>query len=67
MIPLAHVVMENVAHVRPLPPLAQDSPHSEDHFSIEEEMVEFVSHTRWLFKNNSSSAYYRLEEAVRST
>jgi len=67
MIPLAYVVRENVATARPLPPLAQDSPHSEDHGSIEEEMVEFASHTHWLFRNDSSSVYYHLEEAVRST
>ena len=45
MIPLAYVVRESVAHVRPLPPLAQDSLHSVDHGSIEEEMVEFASHS----------------------
>ena len=60
MIPLAYVVKESVAPVRPLSPLAQDSPHSEDHGSIEEEMVELASHAHWLFKNNSSSVYYHL-------
>ena len=34
MIPLAYVVNDSVAPVRPLPPLAQDSPHLEDHGSI---------------------------------
>ena len=61
MIPLAHVVIENVSPARSLPPLAQDSPHSEDHGSIEEEMVEFASHNHWLFRNDSSSVYYHLE------
>ena len=61
MIPLAYVVRESV-----VPQLAQDSPHSEDHGSVEEEMVEFASHACWLFKNNSSSVFYNLEEAVRS-
>ena len=51
MILLAYVVRENVASTRSLPPLAQDSPHSLDHGSIEEEMVEFASHYHWLFKN----------------
>ena len=55
MIPLAYVVRKSVAPVRPLPPLAQDSPHSEDHGSIEEETVELASHAHWLFRNNSSS------------
>ena len=44
MILLAYVVRENVVPVRLLSPLAQDSPHSEDHGSIEEEMVDFASH-----------------------
>ena len=60
MIPLNYVVRESVAHVRPLSTLVQDSPHSEDHGSIEEEMVEFTSHVHWLFKNDSSSVYYHL-------
>ena len=67
MIPLAYVVREDVVPIRPLPPLAQDSPHSEDHGSIKEEMIEFALHTHWLFKNDSSSVYYHLEESVRST
>ena len=61
------MVRESVVPVRPLPQLAQDSPHSEDHGSIEEEMVEFASHVHCLFRNDSSSVYYHLEESVRST
>ena len=34
MIPLAHVVRENVVPARPLQPLTQDSPHSVDHGRI---------------------------------
>ena len=52
MIPLAYVVKESVAPVRPLSPLVQDVPHSEDYSFIEEEMVELASHAHWLFKNN---------------
>ena len=66
MIPLAYVVMESVARVRPLPPLAQDIPHSENHGFIEEDLIEFATHAHWLFKNNSSSVCHHLEEAVRS-
>ena len=67
MIPLAYVVRENVTPARSLSPVAHDPPHSEDHGSIEEDMVDFTSHTHWLFKNDSSSFYYHLEEDVRST
>ena len=67
MIPLDYVVRQSVVHVRPLLPLAHDSPHSEDHSSIEEDVVEFALHAHWLFKNNSSSVHYHLEEDARST
>ena len=67
MTPLACVVMENALLALSLPPLVQDSPHLEDHGSIKEEVVDFASYAHWLFKNDSSSIYYHLEEDVRST
>jgi len=67
MIPLEYVIRENVVPNRGLPQLAPISPHSIEHGSIEEEMIEFVPHSHPLFKNDSASVYYYLEEATRST
>ena len=67
MIPLAYVIRENVVPNRQIPQLAPNSPHSIEHGSIEEEMIEFVSHSHPLFKNDSASVCYYLEEATRST
>ena len=66
MIPLTHVGEKNVVPVRPMSPLAQDSPHSEDHSSVEEEMVEFASCAHWLLKSDSPSACYHLEKSEHS-
>ena len=52
---------------RALVDLVPGSPHSEDHGSIEKEVVGFISDTHWLFWNNSASIFYRLEEASRGS
>ena len=67
MIPLAYVVRDDVVHIQPLLSLAQDSPHSGDYSSTKEEMIEFISLTHWLFKNDSSGICCHLEEVVRGT
>ena len=67
MIPLAYVVQDDEVTARTLSPLEPNSPHSVEHGSIEEEIIEFASHSHALFCNDSASVYYHLEKATHST
>ena len=50
-----------------LPPLAQNSPHSEEYGSVEDELVERVLHHQPLFKDdNAKLCYYLLIMQLRS-
>jgi hypothetical protein len=66
MVPLAYVVREPVVALAP-PPLATGLPHSEDHGSVEGEMIARASHTHPLFRDDNAALYYLLEEATRGT
>ena len=66
-IPLAYVIRDD-PEVPPIcPPLAPDQPYSEEHGSIEADLVARGSHTHGLFRDDNASVYYKLEEATRST
>ena len=47
--------------------IAAGAPHSEEHGSIELELVARASHTHPLFREDSAGVYYELEEATRAT
>jgi hypothetical protein len=49
------------------PALAQNQPHSNDHGSVEGELVARASHEHTLFRDDNASVYHYLEEATRST
>jgi hypothetical protein len=66
MVPLAYVVREVVLPPAP-PPLATNLPYSDQHGSVEGELVARTSHNHPLFRDDNSSVYYLLEEATRGT
>ena len=66
-IPLAYVVRPNVAVTMPITAQITSQPYTEEHGSIEDDMVARASHNHGLFKDDNASVYYKLEEATRST
>jgi hypothetical protein len=66
MVPLAYVVRETVPP-GVAPALATGLPHSNEHGSVEGEMIARASHTHPLFRDDNSAVYYLLEEATRGT
>jgi hypothetical protein len=66
-IPLSYVTREIVDPVTPAPVVLWDLPHSEEHGSIEEELVARASHSHPLFREDNGEVFYLLEEATRST
>ena len=66
-IPLAYVVRETVQVPPIVPPLATDRPHSIMYGSVEAELIARASHDHPLFRDDNSSVYYLLEEALRGT
>jgi hypothetical protein len=66
MVPLAYVVRDVVTPLAP-PPLATNLPYSEEHGSVEGEMIARASHTHALYREDNSAVYYLLEEATRGT
>ena len=67
MIPLAYVTRKNEDDPAVVPPLQIGQLHSEEHGSIEGELVACASHTHALFRDDNAAVYYALEEATRST
>ena len=64
----------NVYVLRPLvdvpataPDLLTNLPYSEEHESVEGELIARVSHTHSAFRGDSSDIYFNLEEATRGT
>jgi hypothetical protein len=67
MIPLAYVVREVEDPPAAAPPLAANSPHSEEHKSIENELIARAKHEHPLFRNDNKKVYNMLEVATRGT
>ncbi len=65
--PLAYVIRPKVEVPAPAPPLARHLPHSEQHGSIEGELIFRLSHTSPTFRDDNSTVYHYLEEATRGT
>ena len=66
-IPLCYVIRETIGVPVAAPALAQNQPHSNDHESVEGELVARASHEHVLFRDDNASVYHYLEEATRST
>ena len=66
-IPLVYVVRQDVAVPAGAPALALDQPYSEEHGSVEADMVARGSHTHALYRDDNVKLYYYLEEATRTT
>ncbi len=66
-IPLAYVTREDAAVPAVAPPLATNLPHSEEHGSVEGDLVARASHAHALYRDDNSAVYYALEEATRGT
>jgi len=66
-IPLSYVIRPNVAVPATAPTLAANQPHSEEHGSVERELVARASHAHALYRDDNAQVYYYLEEATRTT
>ena len=66
-IPLAYVTRPTVDVLVNAPPLAPNKPHSEEHGSVEAELVARASHVHELYWDDNAEVYYYLEQATRST
>lgn len=66
-IPLIYVIRENVDVADPPPALATNQPHSDEHGSVERELIARASHDHALFQEDNAAVFYKLAEATRST
>ena len=67
MIPLSYVIRPEVDVPVVAPPQAANKPHSEEHGSVEAELVARASHGHELYREDNATVYYSLEEATRGT
>ena len=65
MIPLAYVIHANLNIPAPPPQLTINQPHSNEHGSVEAEVVTCLSHTHALYHDDNLSVYFHLEEATQ--
>ena len=66
-IPLAYVTREEVDAPAKPPPLALNCPYSDEHGSVEAELIARASHDHALYQDNNALVYYALETATRTT
>ena len=66
-IPLAYVIREDMAVPAATPGLLSGQPHSEEHGSVEAELIVLSSHNNALYRDNNTAVYYKLEEATCTT
>ena len=64
MIPLAYVIHANVNIPAPPQQPTVNQPHSDEHGSVEAELVACSSHTHALYHDDNSSVYFHLKEAT---
>ena len=62
-----YVICANVNVPAPPPQLTVNQPHSDEHGSVEAELVTHSSHTHGLYHDDNSSVYFHLEEATQGT
>ena len=56
-----------VPHIETAPPLVTNQLHSKEHRLVENELIAHASHAHALFKEDNSTMYYHLEEAMHGT
>ena len=66
-IPLAYVVREDDIVPAAAPALANGQPYSNEHGSVEAELIARASHDHALYRDDNAQVYYLLEEALRGT
>ena len=66
-IPLCYVIRDEVKVPVVTPPLAPNQPYSNEHGSLQRELIARSSHAHDLFFDDNASVYHYLEEATRST
>ena len=67
MISLAYVTRAVVDVPVIVPVLENNQPHSEEHGSVENELIAQASHDHELFREHNAKVYYHLEEATYGT
>ena len=65
--PLAYVVRKVAVPDTQRPPLLIDKCYLEEHHSIKDEMIAFLSHNHSLFKEDNAKVYELIEEALRGS
>ena len=63
-IPLVYIIHDDPNPPAVARPLAAGQPHSNEHGSVEAELIARASHTHALFRNDNSDLYFLLEEAT---
>lgn len=66
-IPLAYVVRSVAVPIGAPPPFVANLPHSEEHGSVEAELIALATHNHPLFRDDNAEVYYAVEEATRGT
>jgi hypothetical protein len=66
-IPLAYIIRPEVQVPAAAPPLTQGEPHSNEHGSVEAELIARASHNHALYRDDNAAVYFKLEEATRGT
>ena len=67
LIPLSYVIRTDEAVPPVCPAQATNQPYSEEHGSIEGDLIARASHNHGLFRSDNADVYYKLEEATRGT
>ena len=65
--PLAYVIRPDDTVVMPPPALAHQRPYSNEHGSVEAELIARLSHNHPLFRDDNQKVFHLLEEATRNT
>ena len=65
--PLVYMVKDDSVIPATSPPLLMNQPHSEEHRSVEEELINRLKHISPVFKDTNQKVYHSLEEATRGT
>ena len=67
MIPLAYVICANVNVAAPPPQLTVNQPRTDEHGSVEAELVAHSSHTHALYHDDNLLVYFNLKKTNQGT
>ena len=59
-IPLSYVIRKTIAVPSAAPPLMTNQPYAEAFGSVEEELIDYATHTHPLYRDNNASLYFYL-------